>query len=116
MCDRHREKYRVRQKERSSWKWYNMVSLQNGIKNLAIVQAKYKKSCLLWLSSGIGVLTSDNDVSAHLDCSIPSLAVPFHICIFGSVVQNFKSHRDINQFLSHQNIRVFFFTSFPLIP
>ena len=56
MCDRHREKYRVRQKERSSWKWYNMVSLQNGINNLAIVQAKYKKSCLLWLSSGIGVI------------------------------------------------------------
>ena len=32
------------------------------------------------------------------------------------VAQNFKSRRDINQLLLHQNIQVFFFTTFPVIP
>ena len=116
MGGRHRQKYRERQKERSVWKWY-IVSLQNGsVKNLAIVPAKYKKSYLLLCSVVIGVIYIRYWRQTYKRCSIPAFAAPFHICFFGGVAQNFKSRKDINHLLSLQNIQVFFFTSFPLIP
>jgi len=50
------------------------------------------------------LFTWDLDFRPRIDCSTPSFAVPFHVCVIGTLTQNFKSRKDINRLLSLQTI------------